>query len=134
MIWEDRYIDIIKSEETIRKEQKEKGYEIAITNNIIDDIRIAAVAHFANAITLTIQCVDCSLLGNFAITDNIGYILRFLVDLFDKNNDDGTNIKLLKNTPIRLIHSNNEYGKIIAIGHFMKNCFVYLDDIAKLKK
>lgn len=134
MIWEDRYIDIIKSEETIREEQKEKGCEIAVTNNIIDDIKIVAVAHFANAITLTIQCADCSLLGWFEVTDNIGYILRFLVDLFDKNNDDGANINSLKNTPIRLIHSGNKYGEVIAIGHFMKNCFVYLDDIAKLKK
>lgn len=126
------YGNIIKTKEQIEKEYQ----EIHIENNIIKNVRIKVIGHFNNCICISIDCENISLLNGYNNTSNIGYILRFLVEFFNKSDDNGVDINILCNTPIRLIFDSNDLfeGKCIAIGHFMEDKFVYLDDIINLHK
>ena len=67
-------------------------------------------------------------------TANVGYILRALIEIFDKEDDSSVSINALKNTPIRIVYdADNKFGgHSVAIGHFMKDRFILVDDLMKV--
>lgn len=132
MIFKERYKQIIKTEADLKKELG----ECCIENNVIKKIDVVVTGHFGNAVSAEMICENICPLGLYNSTGNIGYILRALIDIFDKENDNSVSIKALEGTPIRLVfNSANSWGsKAVAIGHFMKDRFVMIDDLMKIKE
>ena len=128
MIFTERYKDIIKTEKEIK--EIVKGCEIE--NNIIKEVRILVTGHFGNTVSVDMLCNGVCPFPLWNSTHNIGYILRALIEIFDKENDGSVNITNLNNTPIRLVFENG--CKCIGIGHFMKDRFVLTEDLMKIKE
>lgn len=108
--------------------------KLAVRNEIIDNLSIKVFGHFRNMVTLEMQGKACRIIApDVGYTDNLGYILRFLVDLFDVGDDGNTNIEELIHTPLRVIIDTSDFSeKVIAFGHFMKDEFIYIKDLFDL--
>ena len=132
MIFKERYKGIIKTEADI----KNAFGETCIENNIIKNIDVVVTGHFGNTVSVQMLCENICPLGLYNSTGNIGYILRALIDIFDKSDDNSVNIKALEGTPIRLVFDsvNSWGGKAVAIGHFMHDRFVMIDELMKIKE
>ena len=124
--------DIVKT----KKEIDEIGYDIV--NNIIERIDINTIAHFGNVVCFEIMC-DCVMpMGCYNSTQNIGYILKSFIELFDLSREDGLRLSEITNVPCRLIFESKNgciWGaKCIGIGHFMKDKFVFVEDLVKINE
>lgn len=108
--------------------------EYHVENNIIQEINILITGHFGNTVSVSIVCPNICILPLYNSTNNIGYILRALVELFDKSEDNSVSLSSLTDIPVRLVFDNkNPYlGKCVGIGHFMKDRFVLIEDLMKL--
>lgn len=115
------------------KEIREKIGVCCIENNVIEDIDIEIIAHFGNTVSIDLLCCNIRPLPLYNSTGNIGYIIRALVVLLGKEREDGVNLKSLKNTPIRIVFNGETkfMGKSVAIGHYMKDQFVLIEDLMK---
>lgn len=124
--------DILKTKEEI----DEIGYDIA--NNIITDIDVNTIAHFNNTVCFEIMCEGVCPMGSYNNTRNLGFILRAFIDLFDLSREDGLRISEIKDIPCRLIFESKNgciWGaKCIGIGHFMKDKFVFIEDLVKVNE
>lgn len=131
MTWKERYAKILKTENEIKECLNNNCH---IENNIIKDIDILITGHFGNCVSIDVVCENICPFPLWNSTDNIGYIIRALIDIFDKEDDDSVNLGALKNTPIRIVYDNeNQYGgKAVAIGHYMKDRFVFIEDLMQL--
>lgn len=123
-----KFEDIIKTEKEIIADGN------SIENNIIIGSDISCIGHFGNVVSLNIWTNNCSLFHAHNNTDNIGWQIKALVELFDLTDEDGFLLSKFKNIPCRIIieGSNSWGGKVIGFGHFMKDKFVYKDDFAKI--
>lgn len=120
--------DIIKTEEQI----KETGHRIE--NNLIEEVNVNAIAHFGNITSFEIYCSNiCPMSGRNNI-GNLGYVIRAFIELFDLSEEDGLRLTKIKKIPCRLVFKNGfGFGnECIGIGHFMKDKFVLIDDLARL--
>ena len=131
MIFTERYKKIIKTETDLKKELG----KCCVENNIIKNIDIVVTGHFGNSVSVQMLCDNICPLGLYNSTGNIGFILRALIEIFDKEDDNSVSIKALQGTPIRLVfNGDNSWGeKAVAIGHFMKDRFVMIDDLMKIQ-
>lgn len=130
MIFTERYKNILKTEAELKSELG----EMCIENNVIEGIDVVITGHFGNTVSLNMLCKNICPLGLYNSTHNIGYIIRALIEIFDKEDDNSVSIKRLENTPIRLVFKGNNTwgGKTVAIGHFMKDRFVLIDELMKI--
>ena len=117
--------DIIHNEEEVLAQ----GYKI--TNEMIHGSDLSVIGHFGNAVSINVWTGCCCLLHDYNNTDNIGYIIKALVELFDLTDEDGYVFKNFKEIPCRII-SNGWGSKVVGFGHFMKNKFVYTDEFVKI--
>ena len=101
----------------------------AVKNDIIKKVDITIEGHFGNCPSLDMSFKNNHRICNY-VNYNIGHILSFLIDFFDKTDDNGVSFKTLENTPVRLIFDDS---KVIAIGHFMEDRFVLITDLMKLE-
>lgn len=110
------------------------GYDIG--NNIITHIDINTIAHFGNTTCFEIACTDVYPMSCYNNTQNLGYILKAFIEFFEIDEEDGLRIRDIKNIPCRLIFESKNgciWGsKCIGIGHFMKDKFVFIQDLAKV--
>ena len=110
------------------------GYDIA--NNIITDVDINTIAHFGNTTCFEIRCTDVCPMSTYNNTQNLGFILRAFIEFFEINEEDGLRISEIKNIPCRLIFDSKNgciWGsRCIGIGHFMKDKFVFIQDLANV--
>ena len=106
----------------------------SIENNIIRGCDIVCIGHFGNMVSLDIWAETCSLFHDYNNTDNIGWLIKGLVELFDLTDEDGFILTKFKNIPCRIITagSGGWGSKVIGFGHFMKDKFIYKDDFAKI--
>lgn len=120
--------DIIKTQNQILDDGN------SIENNIITGIDIVCIGHFGNAVSLDIWTKSCSLYHYYNNTDNIGWQIKALVELFDLTDEDGFVLSKFKDIPCRIVlEGSGGWGsKVIGFGHFMKDKFVYKDDFAKI--
>lgn len=122
--------DIVKKKSDI----DEIGYDIA--NNIVTNIDVNTIAHFGNTTCFEIACTDVYPMSCYNNTKNLGYILKAFIEFFEIDEEDGLRIRDVKNIPCRLIFESKNgciWGsKCIGIGHFMKDKFVFIDDLAKV--
>ena len=119
--------DIIKTEEQI----KEMGHRIE--NNLIEEVNVNTIAHFNNITSFEIYCSNvCPMFGRNNI-GNLGYVIRAFIELFDLSEEDGLRLTKIKKIPCRLVFKKNGFvNECIGIGHFMKDKFVLIDDLARL--
>jgi hypothetical protein len=110
------------------------GYDIS--NNIITNIDVNTIAHFGNTTCFEIACTDVYPMSCYNNTKNLGYILKAFIEFFEIDEEDGLRIRDIKNIPCRLIFESKNgciWGsKCIGIGHFMKDKFVFIEDLAKV--
>jgi len=123
-----KFEDIIKTEKEIIADGN------SIENNIIVGSDISCIGHFGNVVCLDIWTNNCSLFSGYNNTDNIGWQIKALVELFDLTDEDGFLLSKFKNIPCRIItEGSGGWGsKVIGFGHFMKDKFVYKEDFAKI--
>ncbi len=100
-----------------------------VKNDIIEKIDIIIEGHFGNCPSLDMLFKNNNRICGY-VNYNIGHILSFLIDFFDRTDDNGVSFKTLEGTPVRLIFDDS---KVIAIGHFMKDRFVLITDLMKLE-
>lgn len=131
MVFENRYKNILKTKADLRQTYNNN---ICIKRDVVQKVNIKVVAHFGNCVWADLVFSNVCLLRGYNNTANIGYILRFLVDMFDCNNEDGADISSLEGVKVRLVFDDaNPYnGRCVAIGHETKDIFVLLDDLVNL--
>lgn len=117
--------EIIKTKAEIEAD----GHEI--DNNIIRGASISVIGHFGNSVSLNVYTDNCCLIHDYNNTDNIGFLILALVELFDLTEEDGFNFDKMKDVPCRII-SDGWGSKVLGFGHFMKDRFVYKDDFVKI--
>ena len=119
----------------ITRQQVEErlGGNCAIENNIIEDVNVVVTAHFGNTVSVQMSCNNISPFPLYNSTHNVGYIIKTLIELFDKSREDGVDLSALKNTPIRLVTNNHFGGRCVAIGHFMKDKFIFIEDLMRVQ-
>lgn len=106
------------------------GYQI--DNEMIRGADISIIGHFKNAVSLNIWTGSCCLIHDYNNTQNLGIILKALVELFDLEDEDGFKFSDMKNIPCRIISKGGLGSKVIGFGHFMKDKFVYTNDLLRL--
>ena len=109
----------------------------AIENNIIDDVRVIVTGHGGNIVSLSMYLKNLGLFAAYNSTKNIGFIIQFLMEFFDLTEDNSVEIDQLKGKPLRVVFGSSEdsvgWGdKAVAIGHFMRDEFVLIEDIVNL--
>lgn len=124
--------DIIKS----KKDIDTIGYDIS--NNIISSVNVNTIAHFGNTTCFEIICKDICPMSTYNNTQNLGFVLRAFIEFFEIDEEDGLKISEIKNIPCRLIFESKNgciWGsRCIGIGHFMKDKFVFIQDLAKVNE
>jgi hypothetical protein len=122
----------IKREDIIKTIKQIIADGNSIENNIIIGSDIRCIGHFGNTVSLDIWATNCSLFHAYNNTDNIGWQIKALVELFDLTDEDGFLFSKFRNIPCRIITSGRFGSKVIGFGHFMKDKFIYTDDFAKI--
>lgn len=120
--------DIIKTEKQI----EEMGYKIE--NNLIEKVEINTIAHFGNLTCFEIACSNVYPMSSYNNINNLGYILRAFIELFDLSEEDGLRLTKIKNIPCRLIFEGGWSSRCVGFGHFMKDKFVLTEEFAKVNE
>ena len=123
-----KLIDIIKTQKQI----EEMGYKIE--NNIIEDLDVNTIAHFGNLTCFEIGCSNVYPMSCYNNIDNLGYIIRAFIELFDLSEEDGLRLTKIKNVPCRLIFEGGYGSRCVGFGHFMKDKFVFTEEFAKVNE
>lgn len=106
----------------------------SVENNIIKGLDICVIGHFGNVVCLDIWCENCSLFFGYSCTKNIGFQIKELVELFDLTNEDGYCLSHFKDIPCRtILEGDGGWGsKVLGFGHFMKDKFIYKENLARI--
>ena len=120
--------DVIRTQKDIEK----MGH--TIENNMIVMVGVDIIAHFGNAVCFTIQCENVNPMGCHQNLQNLGYVARAFIKLFDLSQEDGIFLQDIKHLPCRLVFEGpGTWGnRCIGFGHYMKDKFVLTDDFAKI--
>lgn len=111
-----------------------KGY--SVENNLVS-LDVQVIGHFDNSVSLVIAANNVIPYSSYNNTENIGFIIKYLVELLGIQKEDGLLISKVKDVPARLIFDSKEpcWGaKCIGIGNFMEDKFVMFDVLAKMDK
>lgn len=128
LVFARNYKTLLKTEAEVR-ERLGDGYHIE--NNVIKKIDVSIVPHFGNVISLDMLCENVCPYPLYNNTGNIGYIIRALVALLDLGlRDDGAALSEIRNVPIRIVFDGKEFGRAVAIGHYIEDRFVFIDELA----
>lgn len=120
--------EIIKTQKQI----EEMGYRIE--NNIIEVVDINTIAHFGNVTCFEIECTNVYPMSAYNNINNLGYILRAFIEIFDLSKEDGLRLTKIKSFPCRLIFEGGCGSKCVGFGHFMKDKFVLTEEFAKINE
>jgi len=102
--------------------------EIKVENDNIEALELVSNQHY-NIVYLEIYLTNSITLGGYNNTINVGFMYRFLQKIFLPENEF-TKISDVKNIPCRTIRTKD--SKCIAIGHFMNDSFIILEDLINL--
>lgn len=106
----------------------------SIENNLVS-LDIQVIGHFGNSVSLVIAAKNVIPYSAYNNTENVGVIIKYLVELLGIEKEDGLFISDVKNVPVRLIFDSKEpcWGaKCVGIGNFMEDKFVMFDVLAKM--
>ena len=119
--------DIVKNKAQIEAD----GHQI--DNNMIKGADIAVIGHFGNIVSLNVWTENCCLINDYNNTENLGFIIYALTELFDLTAEDGYCFNKIKDIPCRMI-SDGWGTQVLGFGHFMKDKFVYTSDFIKINE
>lgn len=111
---------------------KENGYRVE--NNIVS-FELSVIGHFGNSVSLVLMGENIILYSGYNNTANIGFIIQYLVELFDISKENGIYLSEMKDIPVRLVFDSPDCSwgsRCVGIGNFMKDKFVLFDVLAKL--
>lgn len=106
----------------------------SVENNLVS-LDIQVIGHFGNSVSLVIAAKNVIPYSAYNNTENVGVIIKYLVELLGIEKEDGLFISDVKNIPVRLIFDSKEpcWGaKCVGIGNFMEDKFVMFDVLAKM--
>lgn len=109
-----------------------KGCSVA--NNLVS-LDVQVIGHFGNSVSLVIAAKDVIPYSAYNNTKNIGFIIKYLIELLGIQKEDGLLISEVKDVPARLVFDLKEpsWGaKCVGIGNFMEDKFVMFDALAKM--
>jgi hypothetical protein len=122
------YDSILKTEDEISK----LGFFVG--NNVLKSVDINTIAHFGNLTCLELWCEDVSIMSGYNNTQNLGYLIKALIEILDICEEDGLRLSKIKNIPIRIVTDSKGWGgKCIGFGHFMQDRFVITEDFVKIR-
>lgn len=108
----------------------------SVENNLVS-LDVQVIGHFGNSVSLVIAAKNVIPYSAYNNTKNIGFIIKYLVELLGIEKEDGLFISEVKDVPARLIFDSKEpcWGaKCVGIGNFMEDKFVMFDVLAKMDK
>jgi len=108
----------------------------SVENNLVS-LDVQVIGHFGNSVSLVIAAKNVIPYSAYNNTENIGIIIKYLVELLGIEKEDGLLISDVKDVPARLIFDSKEPGwgaKCVGIGNFMEDKFVMFDVLAKMDK
>ena len=108
----------------------------SVENNLVS-LDVQVIGHFGNSVSLVIAAKNVIPYSAYNNTENIGIIIKYLVELLGIEKEDGLFISDVKDVPARLIFDSKEpcWGaKCVGIGNFMEDKFVMFDVLAKMDK
>lgn len=117
-----RFEEIIKT----RREVEDLGCEIE--NDIIRIVDVRVIAHFGNVVCFVVGCDNVTPISSYNNTGNLGYVIQAFIKLFDLSKEDGVDLSEIKDVPCRLVFYK---GRCVGLGHFMKDRFVFTEDLAR---
>lgn len=118
-----RFEEIIKT----RREIEDLGCEIE--NDIIRSVDVRVIAHFGgNVVCFVVWCDNVTPMSSYNNTKNLGYVIQAFIKLFDLSKEDGVDLSEIKDVPCRLVFYK---GRCVGLGHFMKDRFVFTEDLAR---
>lgn len=124
----------MKLQEIIKREKQIKEIGHSIENNVIEKVDINTILHFGNVTCFEVLCSNVCAMSGYNNIKNLGYIIKAFIELFDLSREDGLRLTEIKNIPCRLIfEGEGGWGsRCIGFGHFMKDKFVLVEDLARL--
>ena len=128
------YSSTLKDNYICLKDVLARGY--SVENNLIS-LDVQVIGHFGNSVSLVIAAKNVIPYSAYNNTENIGFIIKYLVELLGIEKEDGLFISKVKNIPVRLVFDSKEpcWGaKCVGIGNFMEDKFVTFDVLAKMDK
>lgn len=128
------YSSTLKDNYICLKDVLTKGY--SVENNLIS-LDVQVIGHFGNSVSLVIAAKNVIPYSAYNNTENIGFIIKYLVELLGIEKEDGLFISKVKDVPARLIFDSKEPclgAKCVGIGNFMEDKFVMFDVLAKMDK
>lgn len=128
------YNSTLKDNYICLKDVLAKGYSVG--NNLIS-LDVQVIGHFGNSVSLVIAAKNVIPYSAYNNTENIGFIIKYLVELLGIEKEDGLFISKVKNIPVRLVFDSKEpcWGaKCVGIGNFMEDKFVMFDVLAKMDR
>lgn len=108
----------------------------SIENNLVS-LDVQVIGHFGNSVSLVIAAKNVIPYSAYNNTENIGVIIKYLVELLGIEKEDGLLISDVKDIPARLIFDSKELcwgANCVGIGNFMEDKFVMFDVLAKMDK
>lgn len=108
----------------------------SVENNLVS-LDVQVIGHFGNSVSLVIAANNVIPYSSYNNTENIGFIIKYLVELLGIEKEDGLLISDVKDIPARLIFDSKEpcWGaKCVGIGNFMEDKFIMFDVLAKMDK
>lgn len=128
------YSSTLKDNYIRLKDVLAKGY--SVENNLIS-LDVQVIGHFGNSVSLVIAAKNVVPYCACNNTENVGIIIKYLVELLGIDKEDGLLISDVKDVPVRLIFDSKEpcWGaKCVGIGNFMEDKFVMFDVLAKMDR
>lgn len=105
-------------------------YNCSIHNEIITSIDIKIVGHFGNTCSLVVKGYKGStMIDGYNNTINPGRVIGNLLEFFNVDTGNGVLLSEIHDIPVRV--AIDDEGYIIALGHFIQDVFVEVDDLLR---
>ena len=129
-------LEISKPEFLTEADVKLPLENVVITNAMLEKVDFNIIGHFGNIPTFYARVkLDGGMMqlgGGVNNISNAGVIMRALVELLGVQSEDGILMSDIKNVPIRVVFKGGLFGKAVAIGNYLEDKFILLDDLYKL--